>query len=101
MKEEVEPRTHTQGERNVNLSPHPTPEPSRWEGAFVLGSKCCSGSSHLSSSSADRAPSKQGMETCWCEFPKLSLLKGALCSRRQEGDGGGAGMVTPLSRPGC
>lgn len=44
-------------------------------------------------------PSELGLGTCWCEFPKPSLLNGGLCSRSQEEGGGGAGTVTPLSRP--
>ena len=58
-------------------------------------------SSHLSPSAADEAtvPSELGLGTCWCGFPKPSLLNGGLCSGSQEEGGGGAGTMTPLSRP--
>ena len=44
-------------------------------------------------------PSELGLGTCWCEFPKPSLLNGGLCFSSQEEGGGGAGTATPLSRP--
>lgn len=87
MKEEAEPWTHTQGKRNVNLSPHLTPEASRWEGAFVLGSKCCFGSSHLSSGSADRPwPHPSGD---WgpggVSFPNSACSRGAFVPTVKKG----------------